>query len=123
MKINAVISKSVNTGKIKAYASVCIEDSIWINDIKVIEGKKGLFAAMPTRSYQANGQTQYSDICKIVNAEIHNAFQSAVLEAYRNYNTQVSSTVPANIPTAPDIAPEFAEASEVALPFEDDIDI
>ena len=53
-------------GKMKAVVSITIENEFVIHDIKVIEGEKGLFIAMPSRK-ASDGE--YRDIAHPINSE------------------------------------------------------
>lgn len=66
--------------KRKAYVNVIIDDSIFINDIVVIEGKCGLFATMPQRKVDNLGEK--STFC-FVSRENRIQFNSIVLAAYK----------------------------------------
>ena len=65
--------------KMKAVASITLDEAFAIHDIKVIEGEKGLFIAMPSRK-AADGE--YRDIAHPINSATRNSIQSIVLEAY-----------------------------------------
>jgi len=80
MKINARIVRMIGGEKVKAYASVCIEDSFMVYGIKVIEGEKGKFVAMPTRK---NKRGEYYDVCYPVTKEMRNDIFEAVLKEYK----------------------------------------
>lgn len=66
----------------KAYASVVVEGSIVLNDIIVVEGKNGLFASMPQRSYTEGGETKYANIYNPITKEARDELVGAVLAAY-----------------------------------------
>lgn len=63
----------------KAVVSITIDDEFVVHDIKVVEGEKGLFIAMPSRK-AADGE--YRDIAHPINSGTRNSIQSLVLEAY-----------------------------------------
>ncbi len=65
--------------KLKAIASVTIDQAIVIHDIKIIEGAEGLFIAMPSRK---TGENEYRDIVHPINAEARAVLIKAVIEAY-----------------------------------------
>ena len=65
--------------KLKAVASITIDDCFVIHDIKVIESQNGLFIAMPSRK-TPNGE--FKDIAHPINAETREKIQKAILEAY-----------------------------------------
>lgn len=64
--------------KIKAFVGITIEDSFAVHGIKIIEGEKGLFVAMPT-SKTTDG---YRDVCHPINKETREMISNAILEAY-----------------------------------------
>ena len=68
-------------GKMKAVVSITIDDEFVIHDIKVVEGEKGLFIAMPSRKL-ANGE--YSDVAHPINSETRKMFEDAIIEEYNN---------------------------------------
>lgn len=65
--------------KMKAIASITLDEEFVIHDIKVIEGDKGLFIAMPSRK-AADGE--YRDIAHPINSETRAKIQDAVLKKY-----------------------------------------
>ena len=69
------------TSKIKASASITIDDCFCIHDIKVIEGQNGLFIAMPSRK---TPDGEYRDIAHPINSETRERLQELVLERYNS---------------------------------------
>ena len=67
-------------GKMKAVASITIEDEFVVHDIKVIDGEKGLFIAMPSRK---TPEGEYKDIAHPINSETRDALQEMILQKYR----------------------------------------
>ena len=65
--------------KLKAVASITIEDCFVVHDIKVIEGTEGPFIAMPSRK---TNDGEYKDIAHPINTETREAVKSAILAAY-----------------------------------------
>ncbi len=65
--------------KLKAVASITLDDAIAIHDIKIVEGTDGCFVAMPSRKTQDG---EYRDIAPPINAEARNILISAVMAAY-----------------------------------------
>lgn len=63
----------------KAVVSITIDDEFVVHDIKVVEGEKGLFIAMPSRK-AADGEYRY--IAHPINSETRASIQNIVLEAY-----------------------------------------
>ena len=66
-------------GKMKAVVSITLDNEFVIHDIKVIEGEKGLFIAMPSRK-AADGE--YRDIAHPINSETRDRIQRIILDSY-----------------------------------------
>ena len=67
-------------GKMKAVVSITIDEEFVVHDIKVIEGEKGLFIAMPSRK-AADGE--YRDIAHPINSETREQIQKLILDKYQ----------------------------------------
>ena len=81
MKITSVNVRKIEKegSRMKGIASVLIDDSFAVHDIRIIEGDNGLFIAMPSRK-TPNGE--FKDIAHPINAETREKIQKAILEAY-----------------------------------------
>ncbi|NMA85200.1 MAG: septation regulator SpoVG [Epulopiscium sp.] len=80
MEITDVRVRKVNKeGKMKAVVSVTFDNEFVVHDIKVIEGEKGLFIAMPSRK-TLDGE--YRDIAHPINSRTREKIQQGVLEKY-----------------------------------------
>jgi len=66
-------------GKMRAIVSITIDDEFVVHDIKVIEGDKGLFIAMPSRM-ASDGE--YRDIAHPINSTTREKIQTQILDAY-----------------------------------------
>ena len=66
--------------KMKAIVSITIDNEFVVHDIKVIDGEKGLFIAMPSR-LASDGE--YRDIAHPINSETRSALQNMILDAYK----------------------------------------
>ena len=73
------VRKVAKEGKMKAVVSITIDDEIVIHDIKVIEGEKGLFIAMPSRK-ASDGE--YRDIAHPINSATREKIQKIILTRY-----------------------------------------
>ncbi len=73
------VRKVAKKGKMRAIASITFDNEFVVHDIKVIEGDKGLFIAMPSKK-SADGE--YRDIAHPINSETRQSIQNLVLEAY-----------------------------------------
>lgn len=80
MKITDVrVRKITKEGKMKAIVSITIDNEFVVHDIKVIEGEKGLFIAMPSKK-ATDGE--YRDIAHPINSETREGIQKIILESY-----------------------------------------
>lgn len=73
------IRKVEKEGKMRAVVSITIDDEFVVHDIKVIEGEKGLFIAMPSRR-AADGE--YRDIAHPINSQTRDSIQRIILEKF-----------------------------------------
>ena len=73
------VRKVAKEGKMKAVVSITIDDEFAIHDIKVIEGEKGLFIAMPSRK---TTDGEYRDIAHPINSETRDRIQKLILEKF-----------------------------------------
>lgn len=73
------VRKVAKEGKMKAIVSITIDEEFVVHDIKVIEGEKGLFIAMPSRK-ATDGE--YRDIAHPINSDTRERIQSIILEKY-----------------------------------------
>ena len=72
------VRKIEKEGKLKAVASITIDNEFVVHDIKVIDGEKGFFIAMPSKK-TADGE--YRDIAHPINSTTRDAIQNKILEA------------------------------------------
>lgn len=73
------IRKVTKESKMKAVVSITFDNEFVVHDIKVIEGEKGLFIAMPSRK-ATDGE--YKDIAHPINSETRDRIQKMILEKY-----------------------------------------
>lgn len=74
------VRKVAKEGKMKAVASITIDEEFVVHDIKVIEGEKGLFIAMPSRK-ATDGE--YRDIAHPINSSTRDKIQTLILSKYQ----------------------------------------
>lgn len=72
-------SQNYERREMKAIVSITIDDEFVVHDIKVIEGEKGLFIAMPSKK-ATDGE--YRDIAHPINSETREGIQRIILESY-----------------------------------------
>jgi len=73
------IRKMETDNRMKAIASITLEGSFVIHDLRVIQGDEGLFVAMPSRKV-ANGE--FKDIAHPINHETRQELEAIVVDAY-----------------------------------------
>ena len=81
MKISDVRIRFVKRedSKLKAVASMTIDDCFVIHDIKIIDGNDGVFVAMPSRK---TSDGEYKDIAHPINTQTREEVISVILSAY-----------------------------------------
>ena len=80
MQITEVRVFPVDEEKLKAYASIVLDACFIVNDLKVIEGKRGLFISMPSRRRKRGG---YRDVAHPLNNETRRMIEEGVLAEYQ----------------------------------------
>lgn len=83
MKISDVRIKLIEKedSKLKAVASITIDDCFVVHDIKVIEGKEGYFISMPAKK---SPDGSFIDIAHPINTETRDVISAQVLEAFKS---------------------------------------
>ena len=66
--------------KLKAVASITIDNCFVVHDVKVISGTEGLFISMPSRK---TPEGEFKDIVHPINTETREKISAAVLDAYK----------------------------------------
>ena len=75
------LKKVASDGKMKAIASITIDDAFVVRDIRVIEGQNGLFVAMPSRK---TPEGEFRDIAHPITSEARELIQTAILKEYES---------------------------------------
>ena len=73
------IRKAAVEGKLKAYVTVTFDSCFVVHNIKIVEGKSGLFIAMPSRRTKTG---MYKDIAHPITPEFRSVLQEKILSAY-----------------------------------------
>ena len=73
------IRKVEGEGKLKAYVTVTFDDCFVVHNVKIIEGKAGLFIAMPSRK-TASGE--FKDVVHPISPEFRQALQDKIVAEY-----------------------------------------
>jgi len=90
MKITSVNVRKIEKegSRMKGIASVVLDDSFAVHDIRIIEGDKGLFIAMPSKKTNTG---DYRDVAHPINPEVRKMFEEEIINAYNNLeDVQVS---------------------------------
>ena len=77
--IDVRVRRITQSGKMKAVVSITLDNEFVVHDIKVIDGEKGLFIAMPSKR-SADGE--YRDIAHPISQGTREKIQGIILEAY-----------------------------------------
>ena len=84
---NVTIHNVFTEGKLKAIASIVIDNFIQIHDIKVVQGTDRLFVGMPSRKTVDGG---FADMVHPIFAEAREIIEVPVLDAYAAYVAQMT---------------------------------
>lgn len=82
MKVTELRIRRVEAeGKLKAYVTVTFDNCFVVHNVKIIEGKAGLFIAMPSRK-TASGE--YKDVAHPISPAFRNEMQDKILSEYKS---------------------------------------
>ncbi len=112
MNITQVKVFPVREDKLKAFVSVVFDHSFMVNDIKVIQGKDGLFLSMPSRR-KRNGE--FKDVAHPLNNETRRTLEERVLAQYRQVVDDPTPRRPDRQP-ATEVAPVTPVAAAAPMP-------
>lgn len=80
MEITEVVVRPVTDERLKAYVSMTLDNALVIKDIKIVDGKNGLFVSMPSRR-RKNGK--YQDIAHPINMDFRKELEERIFAEYR----------------------------------------
>lgn len=86
MEITEVKVYPANEGKLKAYATMVIDNCFIIRDLKIIESDKGMFVSMPSRRKKDGS---FKDVAHPLNQETRQMIENKVIEEYNKVANQV----------------------------------
>ena len=84
------VRKVAGEGKLKAYVTVTFDDCFVVHNVKIIEGKTGVFIAMPSRKTRAG---DYKDVAHPIHPEFRAEMQQKILDKYDSGAVQDDYTV------------------------------
>lgn len=74
------IRKVTSEGKLKAYVTVTFDNCFVVHNVKIIEGKDGLFIAMPSKKTSTG---EYKDVAHPISPEFRTELQNKILDEYK----------------------------------------
>ncbi len=80
------VKKFSGENRLKAIAAITIDDCFVVHELRVIDGKEGLFVAMPSRK-MPNGE--FKDVAHPINQETRNKIEAIVIEAYESIEDEI----------------------------------
>jgi DNA-binding cell septation regulator SpoVG len=84
-------------GKILAFADVLVADGMIVRGFRVVDGDKGLFAAVPSRGVVVDGETRYMKQVTFTNSNVRESFLSELLEDYYRWVKTPMATEKASV--------------------------
>jgi stage V sporulation protein G len=84
------VRKVLKEGKLKAVVSITIDDVFVVHDIKVVDGDKGLFIAMPSRK---SSDGEYRDVAHPIDSATREMIQKTILAKYQEMLTAEEDSV------------------------------
>lgn len=82
------IRKVEDDGKLKAYVTVTFDNQFVVHNVKIIEGKTGLFIAMPSRKTSTG---DYKDIAHPISPEFRAELQNKIVSEYEAGHVEIGS--------------------------------
>lgn len=82
MQVTSVSVRKIEKegSRMRGIASIVLDDSFAVHDIRIIEGDNGLFIAMPSRKTATGG---YRDIAHPINPGVRKMLEDAIIEEYK----------------------------------------
>ncbi len=76
---NVRIKKIENKNRLKAVATITFDDCFVIHELRLIEGKNGLFVAMPSKK---NTKGEFRDVCHPITKELRQIIEEAIIQSF-----------------------------------------
>lgn len=113
MEITDVRVYPVRDEKVRAFISIVFDRCFMVNDIKVIQGKDGLFVSMPSRKRKSG---EFKDVAHPLNSETRRWVEERILRAYQaNVNGAAAAEDPTSSPALPEPSMAARGGSERSL--------
>ncbi|MCF7927056.1 MAG: septation regulator SpoVG [Candidatus Izimaplasma sp.] len=115
MKITDVRVKKINgQSRLKAIAAITFDDNFVVHELRIIDGRAGLFVAMPSRK-MPNGE--FKDVAHPINQETRDKIEGVVIDAYNKLLDEVEEPV-----KEPEEEPEEEPVEETEEETDDELD-
>ena len=75
------VRKVTGEGKLKAYVTITFDDCFVVHNVKIIEGRTGIFIAMPSRKTRAG---DYKDVAHPITTQFRTDMQKTILDKYNS---------------------------------------
>lgn len=108
MEITEVKVFPVQEEKLKAFVSVVFDHCFMVNDIKIIQGREGLFISMPSRK-KKNGE--FKDVAHPLNNETRRVIETRILAEYERVLAERGERPPEGIQRRGDLETDAAQAA------------
>jgi len=112
MEITEVKVFPIQEEKLKAFVSIVFDQCFMVNDIKIIQGREGLFISMPSRK-KKNGE--FKDVAHPLNNETRRMIEEKVLGEYHRVLAERGEE-PMAMPAMPAVSAAFGEEGEERMP-------
>lgn len=83
---NVRVKKIENKNRLKAVATITFDECFVIHELRLIEGKNGLFVAMPSKK---NTQGEFRDVCHPITKDLRQQIEDAVIKVYHETEDEV----------------------------------
>lgn len=91
MEITEVKVYPANEGKLRAYATMVIENCFIIRDMKLIQGENGMFVSMPSRRRKDG---TFKDVAHPLNQETRKIIEVKVIDEFEKVMVQGGGEIP-----------------------------
>lgn len=90
MRVTAkIVAHLADESRLKAIATVCLNNEFLITGVRVLECEKGPRVFMPSRK---NNAGEYRDICFPITPELYSQIKDTVLKAYHTRQIKETTT-------------------------------
>ena len=91
MQVTSVSVRKIEKegSRMKGIASILLDDSFAVHDIRIIQGDNGLFIAMPSRKTATGG---YRDIAHPINPDVRKMLEDAIITEYNNTEVETATS-------------------------------